>query len=200
MSKCLRERTLLLLTESEGTSAARMHLSECSVCASRYSALIRDLNNIRQTLRQEPLRHAVKFPPHRSSTRWLRTGVALTMVLAIAWCALRLWIGSGLSPQGNHNREARGLFDDLPANLLLATEALALELATEGGGSSDLAGRVLDAERPCEWYDLPLLDRVESDRENLEAAEPIGPASCIEIGSAGEKRPPQTKSSKTSSQ
>lgn len=199
MSKCLNERTLLLLVEGEGTDSQKNHLSACDTCTSRSNALVRDLETLRQTLRQGPPAEAISNPLPRFRSRWLPAGVALAMTLALAWPGVRTWTRPGSPTQeGNRSGDARGILDDLPANLLLATEALALELATEGHGSFDLAATVLDAERPCEWYDLAILNRTDEGNEALEVSGGNNPASCVEINPGKEKRPAKTKSAKKS--
>ena len=197
MNRCLKDRTLLLLQGGEGTNAQRTHLSKCDACAERYKVLVRDLQAISQTLQHGPPPRAIRYVLTRFVARGLPAGAALAMALLLAWNGVRIWTGFGSSSlEENRNGEARSILDDLPANPFLITEALALELATEGNGSSDLASTVLDAERPCEWYDLPILDRAEGGSEALELSEANSPPSCVDITQDNGKRLPKTKASK----
>ena len=64
---------------------------------------------------------------------------------------------------------------------------MAVERTVATDVSYDLAAAVLEADRPCEWYDLPLLGRTESGIEEPELAEANRPASCIEVSQDSEK-------------
>ena len=71
--------------------------------------------------------------------------------------------------------------DEFPSNLFLLNEAIAGELWTEGGDSYNLAAAVLEAERPCEWYDLPTMGVTESSIEDLGISETVPFATCTEV-------------------
>lgn len=189
MYRCLKDKTLLLLHDGEGTSAQRTHLTECKTCAARYQKLRRDLEAIGQILADEPPPNAVsdRFSP--PGGRWLPTVGALAMALLLVGVAVRLWSPSArLSLTGASDGEGSTLLDELISNPFLLNEALAIELATEGAGSYDLAARVLDAERPCEWYDLPVLGSAESTIDELDLSAASHRATCIEINQDKDKR------------
>jgi hypothetical protein len=197
MNRCLNDRTLFALYGGDENQSRRIHLSECDACTNRYNDLVRDLEAIGRTLRQGPPPDTIRDRHPRFTARWLPAGVTLAIALLLAWTGVRMWTRSGLSPvDGNRNGETRSILDDLPANPFLTTEALAVELATEGAGSFDLAATVLEAERPCEWYDLPILNRADDGSEALELSEGNSLASCVDIKQDNEKRLPKTKSSK----
>jgi hypothetical protein len=54
MTRCLREKTLLLLSAGGGDSAQRLHLKTCEFCGERYRRMVQELELITSTLRQDP--------------------------------------------------------------------------------------------------------------------------------------------------
>ena len=54
MTRCLQEKTLLLLSAGGGDSAQRLHLRTCEFCGERYRRMAQDLELITSTLRQDP--------------------------------------------------------------------------------------------------------------------------------------------------
>jgi hypothetical protein len=180
MSRCLKDRTLLLLHDGEGTVAERAHVTECETCATRYRLLGRDLEAIGQALRGEPPPKTVRHPFSPFTVRWLPTAAALALALVLTWVSVQLWNPPGPPPlKGIDAGEARSLLDDLVSNPFLPTDALAVELATEGGASYELAAAVLEAERPCEWYDLS--GAIEPSAENPEILAGTPVRSCVEV-------------------
>jgi hypothetical protein len=91
-------------------------------------------------------------------------------------------------------------FPTLPANVLLLTETMAVELATQDSGSFELAVTVLEAERPCEWYDLPGLTGRDAGIEELDLPDETRPAACVEVSEPSDKRLQKRKLSKLISQ
>ena len=194
MNRCLKEKTLLLLHDGEGTTAQRTHLTECATCAARYQKLRRDLQTISEILRDKPLPKAVSRRLSSARVRWLPKVGALAMALLLAGVAVQLWSPSvRLSLTGASDGESSTLLDDLISNPLSLNEALAIELATEGAGSYDLAARVLDAERPCEWYDLPVLGNPESTIDEVDLSAASRRPACIEINQDNDKPRPKQK-------
>jgi hypothetical protein len=181
MNRCLNDETLFLLQNGEGTSDQRSHLKECEVCAARYQQLVRDIEAIIQLLREEPPPNTVSVPSRLFTIRWLPTTAALATALLLMWVGVRLWSPSGKPPlKGTDASEARSLLDELPWNPFL-TDALAVELATEGAGSREIAAVVLEAQRPCEWYDLPAMGEIESSVEDPEILVGTHFRSCVEV-------------------
>ncbi len=194
MNRCLKDKTLLLLHGGEETSAQRAHVTECATCAARYQKLRRDLGTINQVLRDEPLPDAVSHRLSLPGVRWLPTVGTLALALLLAGVAVQLWSRSArLSLTGASDGESSTLMEELISNPFSANEALAIELATEGAGSYDLAARVLDAERPCEWYDLPVLGSPESTIDEVDLSAVSRRAACIEIYQDKDKRLPKEK-------
>jgi hypothetical protein len=170
-------------------------MAECEACAARYQELVQDLRAIGQVFRQEPPPRTVRDSRRRFTVRWLPRAVALAMALLLVWAGVRMWNQSaGLAVEGRANGESRSILDELPANPFLLTEALAVELAMEGAGSYDLAATVLEAERPCEWYDLPA--PAERFMGDLEFSAGIPLASCVEIAPGQTERLENPQSSK----
>jgi hypothetical protein len=111
------------------------------------------------------------------------------MALLLTWAGVTMWNRSVRPPlEGRTNGESRSILDELPSNPLLLTEALAVELATEGAGFYDLAATVLEAGRPCEWYDLPPTGAAESSIETIGVSGSMPVAGCVEIGQSRVKR------------
>jgi hypothetical protein len=194
MNRCLKEKTLLLLHDGDGTSAQRTHLTECAICAARYQQLRRDLETLRQILGDEQLSNAVSHRLSSPRVRWLPAVGTLAMALLLVGVAVQLWTPSArLSPTGASDGESSTLMEELISNPVSLNEALAIELVTEGAGSYDLAARVLDAERPCEWYDLPVLGSSEPTLDELDLSAASRRAACIEINQDKDKRLPNQK-------
>jgi hypothetical protein len=71
--------------------------------------------------------------------------------------------------------------DEFPSSLFLLNEAVIGELGTGSARSYNLAAAVLEADRPCEWYDLPAMGVTESSIEDLGFSETIPFATCMEV-------------------
>ena len=182
MSGCLKDRTLFLLYYGGATSSQRTHLTECDACATRYRHLGRDLEAISHVLREKPPPKTVTHRFRPFTVRWLPIGAALALALLLVWVSVRIWNPSAPPPlKGTNNGETWSLMNEFPSNLFLLNEAIAGELWTEGGDSYNLAAAVLEAERPCEWYDLPAMGTAESSMEDLEISGTIPFATCVEV-------------------
>ena len=87
MTRCLRERRLLLIQAGEGTPAEHAHLRLCADCVERYDALFDDLELIGQVLKAPPPR--LPAPAGAFSSRVPRlalAGVGVS-ILAVALIA-----------------------------------------------------------------------------------------------------------------
>ena len=183
MSRCLSDGALLSIDDGEGSSVQRTHLKECEVCAVRYRQLEQDLEAISQALREEPPPQTVIHRSRPFALRRLPGAAVLALALLLVWAGVRLWRNPAAPSltKGTNNGATWSILDELPSNLFLLTEALALELATEGTGSYDLAATVLEADRPCEWYDLPGTGGTELLAGNAEFPGGMPFATCVEI-------------------
>jgi hypothetical protein len=182
MTGCLRDRTLFLLYYGGATSSQRTHLTECDACATRYRHLGRDLEAISHVLREKPPPKTVTHRFRPFTVRWLPIGAALALALLLVWVSVRIWNPSAPPPlKGTNNGETWSLMNEFPSNLFLLNEAIAGELWTEGGDSYNLAAAVLEAERPCEWYDLPAMGTAEFSMEDLEISGTMPFATCVEV-------------------
>jgi len=189
MSRCLKGQTLLLLYEGEGTRDQQTHLKECEDCSKRYEKLGRDLTAISRVLREQPPPQAVVHHFRPFVVRWL-PGAALAMTLVLVWVGVRLWRNPAVPPvtQESTNGSIWSLLEGLTSNPILQSDAIAMELATEGAGSYELAATALEADRPCEWYDLPARSEAESAIEELEISAGTPFPSCMEINPDRERR------------
>jgi hypothetical protein len=182
MSGCLRDRALLLLYYGGGNSSQQTHLTECEACAARYRQVGRDLEAISQVLREKPLPKTVTHRFHPFTVRWLPIGAALALALLLVWVSARIWNPSARSPVGGtDNGETWSFVEEFPSTLFLLNEAIAGDLRTGGAGSYDLAAAVLEADRPCEWYDLPAMATAESSPGDLEISGSLPFATCVEV-------------------
>ena len=181
MNRCLRDKTLLLLHDGEGTRAERGHLQECEACAARYRQLELDLGAIGQVLRQEPPLETTNYRFRRLNARWFPAAVAVPLALILVWKGMQIWNPSVQPPlKATNNGETWSILDELPSTPFLVNEALAVELWTEGSGPHDLAAVALEVERPCEWYDLPARGEAEFSIEGSETLGGIPLHSCLE--------------------
>jgi hypothetical protein len=88
MSRCLRDRTLWLLSEGEAGREARAHVTSCAVCAARLRRLEQDLSRLRSVL-------TGPAPPRVAATRlrpapvpWLTAAATLAAMLMAVWVGL----------------------------------------------------------------------------------------------------------------
>lgn len=159
MSRCLKDQTLLVLYDREGTSTQRAHLTECEACATRYRQLGCDLQAISQVLRRKPPPKAIGHRFRPFTVRWLPTAVAAVLALVLIWEGVRIWNPSARPPhKGITNEEIWSLLEGASADLFWMNQAIAEELwiATDGLAAA------LQAEWPCEWYDISARAEVES--------------------------------------
>ena len=187
MNRCLKDKTLLLLQGKEGNSAQRAHLTQCAACAARYEDLRRDLMAISSVLREKPPAQAMAHRFRPGIIRWAPATLGMALALMLSWQGMRMWISSAPQPTGTAVEEVWSLPNGFSSSLFLLSEAMAVERTVTTDVAYDLAAAVLEADRPCEWYDLPLLGRMESGIEEPELAEGNRPASCIEVRQDSEK-------------
>lgn len=83
----LSEAQLVAVASGDADAAAQAHARECPRCAERHAALLRDLDTLRQVLRDEPLPAAL--PRQRAPVGWLPVATALAAgaLLAFGWSA-----------------------------------------------------------------------------------------------------------------
>jgi hypothetical protein len=180
MTQCMGDRRLLLLYYGGGTRAQRTHLQECKACAARYRQLERDLEAISQVLREKPLPPTISHRFRPFTFRWLPGAAVLALALALVWVGARISNPSAwLRLKGSSNEKTWSLVD-FPSNIFLLNEAMGGERWI-GAGSYDLAAAVLEADRPCEWYDLPAMATTDSSIEDLEISGTPPFAICVEV-------------------
>ena len=115
MSRCLTERTLMLLQAGEGGAEERAHLRACPRCAARHRALEDDLGVIADALRAGAPRGAA-----HPRLRW-RTVGALAATVALAVGAAWLWRGAPVAPRGGGG-DVSALVEDLAGTLFATPE------------------------------------------------------------------------------
>lgn len=85
MSRCLDEKTLLLLSEGDGGAEERSHLRICRHCRARYDELTRDLRSITHTLQEEPPPLRVVNPRAAIFYRSVSIAAGLLLAVALLW-------------------------------------------------------------------------------------------------------------------
>ena len=128
MSRCLTERTLMLLQAGEGSAEERAHLRACPRCAARHRALEEDVGLIADALRAGPPPDAV-----HPRLRWRAVGaLAATVALAVggAW----MWRAAQVTRPGSGG-DVSAQVEDL-AGTLFATS----EVTAAGEQSDEAAG------------------------------------------------------------
>ena len=89
MSRCLRDRTLWLLSEGEASREDRDHVASCAVCAARLRRLEQDLRHLRSVLAGPPPPQVAPTRPPPVRVRWLTAASTLAAVLMAVWVGLR---------------------------------------------------------------------------------------------------------------
>jgi hypothetical protein len=159
MNRCLKDQALQsLLYEGEGTSAQRTHLKECASCAQRSRQLASDLERICQALREEPPPRAVRHRSRPFHVRWLPVAVAVGLAFVLVWERVRIQSPSVSAPV---NEEIWSVVDESSADLIMQSQGGAEDLWMALADTYDRAA-ALEADRPCEWYDISTSGEVES--------------------------------------
>lgn len=90
MTRCLEEKSLLMLNAGGGTSEQRLHLESCALCNRRYERITRELESIACALRQEP---PPDLPMNRAAALCYKAApvlAALVFALLLIWGEIRL--------------------------------------------------------------------------------------------------------------
>ena len=109
MSRCLRDQTLLWLSEGEGTRAQRVHLEACAACTTRYQRLVGDLKVLRHILQEAPPPQAMRRRSWTFRARWLPVAAALALALAGLMGGLEVWNSAPPTPPLEARHEAMTL-------------------------------------------------------------------------------------------
>ncbi len=90
MTRCLRDRTLLLVHYGEGHATHQAHLAACSRCTSRYRRIVQDLALIGDALERMPaaekLRRLTRAPWRR------RVAVAAVLAMGVMIVGVEVWL------------------------------------------------------------------------------------------------------------
>lgn len=85
MSRCLEEKTLVLLREDDGRAEEWSHLQNCASCMRRYDELTRDLRSITRALQEEPPPLRVGNPRGAILYRSVAMAAGLLLAIALVW-------------------------------------------------------------------------------------------------------------------
>jgi hypothetical protein len=150
MSRCLRDRTLWLLSEGEASREDRAHVASCAVCAARLRRLEQDLSRLRSVLMGPT-------PPQVAPTRrrpirgqWLTTAATLAAMLMVVWVGL--WWRQPLPPTlpTETRQESIWLFiEGVSTALFPAVEVELTAIPDRLSGLADLQA-ALAGEWPCD--------------------------------------------------
>lgn len=88
MSRCLRDRTLWLMSEGDARPEDRAHVASCMACAARLRRLEQDLGRLRTVLTGPLPVHAVPTRLRPARMRWM------TAAATVAMLTLTVWLGS----------------------------------------------------------------------------------------------------------
>jgi hypothetical protein len=87
MNRCLRDRTLWLMSEGEASREDRAHMASCAVCAMRLRRLEQDLRQLRSILTGPPPQVA-PTQPRPLRVQWLPAAATLAALLMVVWVGL----------------------------------------------------------------------------------------------------------------
>ena len=129
MSRCLRERTLWVIYEGEGTAAQQAHLQTCVACHVRYQALVHTLEGISNGL-QETLPPLVRMPrPFPSPVRWQSAVVGLAVLLLLVGGGLWLrQVPPPTQPVVVYSEELTPLLEEVDTIVVLTLDADGAEI------------------------------------------------------------------------
>jgi hypothetical protein len=85
MSRCLRARTLWMLSEGEGSREERDHVTSCVVCATRLRRLEQDLYHLQSVLSGPQPPRAALTHARPGRVRWTMASAALAAMVVLAW-------------------------------------------------------------------------------------------------------------------
>jgi hypothetical protein len=149
MTRCVRDRTLWLLSEGEASPEARAHVASCVACTERLRHLQRDLHRLRAVLTVPPPQIALA----RSSPRgvpWLTAAVALAALLITIWVGPWWQPAAPPTPPMEASQESIWPFIERVSEALFAAiEVGAVETADLPYDLTDLQA-ALAGEWPCE--------------------------------------------------
>ncbi len=135
MTRCLRDKTLLLLSAEGGDSAQRLHLESCKSCGERYQRMTEELELITSTLRQGPPRDDQNGRPIPILYR------AAPVIAAVLFAVVLIW-GEGRFLHRNFPKSSEQLASSDWSQLLeQVSEAL---FPVEALGQTDAAPAVSD--------------------------------------------------------
>ncbi|HSF29454.1 MAG TPA: hypothetical protein VLK82_03135 [Candidatus Tectomicrobia bacterium] len=149
MSRCLRDRTLWLLSEGEASGEARAHVASCAFCAARLRRLEQDLSHLRSALSGPPpslVAPARRRPIH---VRWMVPAAALAAMVVVGWFGLWSRLPSPPLPTEARQESIWPFIEGVSAALFSAIESGFTETAEELSGLADLQAALV-GEWPCD--------------------------------------------------
>ncbi len=149
MSRCLRDRTLWLLSEGEASGEAHAHVASCAFCAARLRRLEQDLSHLRSALSGPPpslVAPARGWPVH---VRWMVPAAALAAMLVVGWFGLWWRLPSPPLPMDAGQESIWPFIEGVSAALFSTVEGGFTGTAEQLSGLADLQA-ALAGEWPCE--------------------------------------------------
>ena len=148
MSRCLRDRTLWLLSEGEASREDRDHVASCAICAARLRRLEQDLRHLRSVLAgPTPQVPPTRLP--RVRVRWLTAASTLAAVLMVVWVGLRWQQPSPpASPTEVRQESVWPFIEGISAALYSTVEIGGIGMPDQLSDLDDLQA-ALAGDRPC---------------------------------------------------
>jgi hypothetical protein len=153
MSRCVRDRTLWLLTEGEASREERAHVATCAACVARFRRLERKLSHLQSVLSgaSPPVMAPVRSRSVR--LRLMAPAAALAAVLMVAWCGV-WWQQRWLSlPTGMPQESAWNLIEAV-STALFSTGGIDLSDDAEQLSDLDNLQAALAGEWPCDGIEV----------------------------------------------
>ena len=153
MSRCLRDRTLWLLSEGESSRDDRDHVASCAVCAARLRRLEQDLRRLKSVLTGPPPPQVAptRLPPVR--VRWLTAASTLAAMLMAVWVGL--WWQQPSSPTSPTEARAESVWpfiEGISAALYSTADVSGIGTPDQLSDLDDLQA-ALAGDSPCEEPD-----------------------------------------------
>jgi hypothetical protein len=149
MSRCLRERTLWMLSEGEGSREERAHVTSCVVCAARLRRLKQDLSHLQSVLSGPQPPRAALAQARSVRVRWTTAAATLAAMLVLAWFGV-WWPRPAPRLQMETPQESIWPFIDGVSTALFPSVEIAFSAIPDRLSDLDDLQAALAGEWPCE--------------------------------------------------
>ena len=121
MNRCVRDRTLWLLSEGEGSREDRAHVASCVACSARLRRLEEELRHLMSVLRAPPPPQLIPARTQPVHVQWLTAAAMLAAMFMVVWVGV--WWQQPSPPvlPMEVSQESIGSFIDAVSAALFAT-------------------------------------------------------------------------------